>query len=121
MTRVLSLRLPAILERAIRNDAARCNKPVSNIVRLILEHSVGGHYSFSKLQDVQEFLDAKLDVRLPQELVLKLHAESERLQTSVSVYSRIILYAYYTKKLVFIKVGDDRYTLAENHDQTKSA
>ncbi len=120
MTTVVSLRVPAVLERVARNQAAQSRMPVSDIVRLILEHSVGGQYSFSALRDVEQCLDAKLDVRLPEELVSKLRSESARLGISVSVYSRIILYAYYTKRLVFVEIGD-HYTLAENHDQTKSA
>jgi hypothetical protein len=120
MTKVVSLRLPAALERAIRQNAAQSKMPASDIVRLVLIHALGGQFSFSALPDAQQFLDAKLDVRLPEELVSNLRAESERLRISVSVYSRIILYAYYTKRLVFIETGD-RYTLAENHEQTKSA
>jgi predicted DNA binding CopG/RHH family protein len=120
MTRVISLRLPAVLERAVRNHAAQSRMPVPDIVRLILEHSLGGQYRFSELRAVEQSLDAKLDVRLPEDLVAKLRGESARLGISVSVYSRVILYAYYTKRLVFIEIGD-RYTLAENHDQTKSA
>ena len=94
--------------------------PASDIVRLILMHAPDGQYSFAALPDVQQYLDAKLDIRLPEDLVSKLRAESERLRISVSVYSRIILYAYYTKRLVFVEIGDC-YTLAENHDQKKSA
>ena len=84
-------------------------------------HAPDGQFSFSALSDVQNYLDAKLDIRLPEELVSRLRAEAERLRVSLSVYSRVILYAYYTKRLVFVDLGGDRYTLAENHDQTKSA
>jgi predicted HicB family RNase H-like nuclease len=121
MTKVLSIRIPPALERAIHSNAARSNMPVADIVRLILMHAPGGQYSFSALRDVREYLDAKLDVRLPEELVSRLRAEAERLRISVSVYSRIVLNAYYAKRLVFVETGDDRYTLAENHEQTKSA
>jgi hypothetical protein len=120
MTKVVSIRVPSVLERAIRNNAARSNMLVADIVRLILMHAPGGQFSFSDLPDVQQYLDAKLDVRLPEEIVLQLRAESERLRVSLSVYSRIILYAYYTKRLAFVEIGD-RYTLAENYEQTKSA
>jgi hypothetical protein len=120
MTKVVSIRMPAVLERAIRNNATRSNMLVANIVRLILMHAPGGQFSFSQLPDVQQYLDAKLDVRLPEELVSQLRAESARLSISLSVYSRIILYAYYRKQLVFVEIGD-RYTLAENHEQKKSA
>jgi hypothetical protein len=120
MTSVISLRLPAALDRAIRGNATNSRMRVADIVRLILEHSIGGQYSFSELRDVPLSLDSKLDVRLPQEIVAKLRAESQRLNISISVYSRVILYAYYTKRLVFVEIGG-RYTLAENHDQKKSA
>jgi hypothetical protein len=120
MTKVVSIRIPCILERAIRGHAARSRMAVFHIVWLILEHSLGSQYSFSALRDAPQSLDAKLDVRLPEEVVSKLRAESERLRISVSVYSRMILYAFYTKRLVFVEIGD-HYTLAENHDQTKSA
>jgi len=120
MTKVVSLRLPAGLERVISSNADQSRMSVPNIVRLILEHSLDGQYRFSALRDVERDLDAKLDLRSPEELVLKLRTESERLGISLSVYCRIILYAYYTKRLVFIEIGD-RYTLAENHEQKKSA
>jgi hypothetical protein len=120
MTKVVSIRMPAALERTIRGHSPHSKMPVSDVVRLILMHAPGGQYSFSRLPDVQQHLDAKLDVRLPAELVSQLRAEAERLRVSVSVYSRVILYAYYMERLVFVEIGD-RYTLAENHEQTKSA
>ena len=120
MTRVISFRLPSALERAIQNRAIQSKMLVPDTVRLILQHAVDGQFRFSALQDAPQALDAKFDVRLPSELVARIHAEAERLKVSISVYSRIILYAYYTKRLVFIQIGG-RYTLAENHDQKKSA
>jgi len=120
MTKVVSIRMSSALERSIRGNADWAKMPASDIVRLILMHAPDGQYSFAALSDVQEYLDAKLDVRLPEDLVSKLRAQSERLRISVSVYSRIILYAYYTKRLAFVEIGGC-YTLAENHDQTKSA
>ena len=120
MTKVLSLRLPGVLERAIRTSSVQSRMSVSDAVRWILEHAVGGQYSFSALRDVPQCLDAKLDVRLPEQLMARVRAESERLRISVSVYSRVILYAYYTNRLNLIEIGG-RYTLAENHDQTRSA
>jgi hypothetical protein len=120
MTKVVSIRMSAALERSIRGNAGWAKMPVSNIVRLILMHAPGGQYSFAALPDVQDYLDAKLDVRLPEDLVSTLRVESERLGISVSVYSRIILNTYYMKRLVFVEIGD-HYTLAENYDQTKSA
>jgi len=120
MTKVLSIRMPSGLERSIRHNADWARMTASDIVRLILMHARGGQFSFSQLPDFQQYLDAKLDVRLPEEIVSQLRAESERLRVSLSVYSRIILDAYYSKRLVFLDIGD-RYTLAANHEQTKSA
>ena len=120
MTKVLSLRLPSALENAIRIHADRLHKIVPAVVCSILEHSIGGQFTFSTLPDVPQSLDGKLDVRLPAEFVAKLHAEAKRLGASISVYSRVILYTFYTKRLVFVQIGG-RYTLAENHGQTKCA
>jgi len=120
MTAVISLRLPAALERTVRGHAVHSKMTVPEIVRVILMHAPDGQYDFSVLPDVPQRLDAKLDVRLPEELVSRLRAESERLRISVSVYSRVLLYAYYTKRLILVEIGE-RYTLAENHDQKKSA
>lgn len=120
MSGVVSIRMPSGLERLIRLNAAHSHMLVSDVPRLILEHALCGQYSFSALQDVPEFLEAKLDIRLSDELISRLRTESQRLRVSVSVYIRTILYAYYTKRLVFIETGEC-YTLGENHDQTKSA
>ena len=65
MTKVLSIRMPSVLERAIRHNADQSRMPTSNIVRLILMHGPGGQFSFSALPDVQQYFDAKLDIRLP--------------------------------------------------------
>jgi hypothetical protein len=120
MTKVVSIRVPSVLERAIRANADRSRMLVSEIARLILEHAVCGRYDFSGLPDAQEILDAKLDIRLVDELVSTLRVESERQQVFISVYIRKTLYAYYTKRLVFVE-RDGHYTLEENHDQTKGA
>lgn len=113
MTTVVSIRVPSALERAVRANASRSRMLASQIVRLILEHSLCGQYDFAGLPDSQEVWDAKLDVRLAGELVSKLRVESERLRVSVSVYIRTILYAYYTKRLAFVE-REGHYTLEEN-------
>jgi len=46
MTKVISIRMPSILERAVRTQAARSNMLVADIVRLILMHAPGGQFSF---------------------------------------------------------------------------
>jgi len=120
MTKVVSIRMPGALERVIRNHAAQSKMPASDIVRLILMHAPDGQFNFSALPDFQQFLDAKFDVRLPEEIVAKLRVAAEQLGVPISVYSRVILYAYYKRRLVLVDLGE-RYTLAENHDQKKSA
>jgi hypothetical protein len=120
MTNVLSLRLPAALERAICNHAAKSHTTVVRVVLWVLECALDGQFSFSALPDPRRLLDAKLDIRLPAGLVTRIRAESQRLNVSVSVYSRVILFACYTGRLVAVEIGG-RYTLAENHEQKKSA
>jgi len=93
---------------------------VANLVCQIMESALVGKFNFSALPDIPQALDDKLDVRLPAELVARIHAESERLKTSISVYSRTILFGYYTARLIEVEIGG-RYTLAENHEQEKSA
>jgi len=103
------------LKQAVRLNAVRSRMTASSISGVILEHSLGAQYSSSALRDSNEFLDAKLDIRLPDDLVAKLRMEAKRIGVSVSVYIRRILYAYYAKRLVFVE-SEGRYTLEENHD-----
>ena len=120
MTSVISLRLPATLGRILGQNAAQSNVTVPDAVRWILAHALDSQFSFSALPDPCRVLDAKLDIRLPSELVARVRTESQRLNVSISVYSRVILFAYFTKRLVVVDIGG-RYTLAENHEQKKSA
>jgi len=118
---VLSVRVPKTVEQAVRANAVRSRMAVADIVRLILLHSVDGQFNFSKLVDPPQYLGGKLDVRLTSELVSQVRREASRFGVSVSVYSRVILNAYYTKRLVFVDLGKDRYTLATNREQPNVA
>lgn len=120
MTSVISVRVSAALERTIRQNAADSNMTVPSVVRWILQHALDSQFTFSALPDPQWVLDAKLDVRLPSELVARVHREAQGLNISVSVYSRVILLAFYTKRLIIVEIGGVT-RLAENHAQTKSA
>jgi hypothetical protein len=120
MTSVISLRLPSALARTIYQNAMRSNATVAGAVCWILAHALDSQFSFSTLPDPRRVLDTKLDVRLPSELVARIRTEAQRLNVSVSVYSRVILFAYFTKRLVVIDIGG-RYTLAKNHAEKKSA
>jgi hypothetical protein len=120
MTRVISLRMSAALERTIRQNAANSNMTVPAVVCWILQHALDSQFTFSSLPDLRGILDAKLDVRLPSELVARIRTESERLNVSISAYSRVILLAIYTKRLIILEIGGVT-RLAENHAQKKSA
>ena len=120
MTKIISIRVPPALEHAIRRNAIRSNMPISTIARLILEHSLCGTFNFAVLRDTTDYLDAKLDIRLSDQLISRLRVQCEQLTLRVSVYIRIILYAYYSKRIVFVD-KDGRYTLEENHDKKASA
>jgi hypothetical protein len=89
MTKVISLRLPNALAAIVRQNAERSIVPVANFVGVILEHSLNGAFNLAHLPDVCP-LDGKLDIRLPEQLVLNVHEASKRIGKSVSVYSRII-------------------------------
>jgi hypothetical protein len=120
MTRVVSIRLPTALERTIRLHASRAQAQPSHLAAWVLSHALRGQYSFAALRDCPESLDAKLDIRIAEELISTVRSESARTGVLVSVYIRTILHAYYKRRLIFIKTGK-RYTLVANDDQTKSS
>jgi hypothetical protein len=120
MSSVISIRLSAALERTIRQNAADSNMTVPAVVRWILQHALDSQFTFSALPNPRWVLNAKLDVRLPSELVARVYQESQRLNISISVYSRVILLAIYTKRLIIVDIGGVT-RLAENYAQKKSA
>ena len=67
---VVSIRVPSAVERAVRANAIRSRMQDSQIVGFILEHSLCGDYNFGEMPDAQEFLDSKLDIRLPDSVPL---------------------------------------------------
>lgn len=113
-TTVISTRVPSALMQFIRANADRSRMQTPQIVRTILEYSLCGRYEFRGLADAPEFLGAKLDIRMPDELVSNLRVRCARLQIPVSVYVRTILYSYYAKRLVFVERNGE-YTLEENN------
>ncbi len=80
MTQVISLRLPSVLERAIRSNAVNSKMRVADCICLILECAVNSDLRLSELPDTPQSLDCKLDVRLPAELVARVRTESSRFQ-----------------------------------------
>jgi hypothetical protein len=79
-----------------------------------------GTFEFGQLPRTRDFLDAKLDLRLSDELIANLRSHSKHLDVSISVYVRTILYAYYSKRLVF-KDRDGRYRLEKNDEYKPTA
>jgi len=120
MTGVLSVRLPASLESTVRLHAARAQASPSRLVSWVLGHAIHGRFNFMALKDPPQSLEAKLDIRMAEDLISAVRNESDRMEVLVSVYIRTILYAYYTRRLILLKEGE-RYTLVANDDQTKSS
>ncbi len=117
MTRVVSIRMPEVLARAVRGNATRSEMPISELVRWFLGHVLEDGCNVFELSDPTGCLDSKLDIRLSDETLSQIRSQCEGLNLSVSTYLRIVLYAYYTRRLVFAETGD-RYTLVTNDDQT---
>jgi hypothetical protein len=117
VTRVVSIRAPEILTRAVRLNATRSQVPISQLVSWLLGHVLEDGCDLSRLEDTEKPADAKLDIRLTHEMVSRIRAVCDPHRVRVSVCIRAILYAYYTRRLVFVQAGD-RYKLVANYDQT---
>jgi hypothetical protein len=108
--------MPETLGRAVRLNAMRSEMSISQLVAWLLGHVLEDGCDLSSVSDAPEPSDSKLDVRLPNEMISRLGLLCEPRRIPLSVCIRAILYAYYTRRLIFIEAGD-RYTLVANHDQ----
>jgi len=117
MTRVVSIRLPELLSRTIRLHASRSETSTSDLIGWLLGHLLADRPIITELSDVTDHSDSKIDIRLSHDAISRLLLLSRQRRLALSVYIRAILYAYYTKRLVFIHTGS-RYTLVANHDKT---
>lgn len=111
-TPIVSCRLPATVDRALRSSAANARWALSDTVNWLLTYSFANADLLRSLNDSIEQLNSKLDARVPPQTVEQLKIASEKLGISPSVYIRKLLYHFYiTRKLRYLKV-DGRYTLA---------
>jgi hypothetical protein len=99
------------------SNATRSEMPVSELISWLFRHVLDDACEISALSDCSEALDAKVDIRLSVDTIARLRPACTRLRLSLSAYMRIVLYGYYTQKLIFVQEGG-RYTLVANHDQT---
>jgi hypothetical protein len=111
-TRVMSIRLPVSVERAVRASAKNARMSVSSAALWLLLNSLTGIEQLRGLSDCSEMLNAKLDIRIPFRTFEQLKLTAQTLGISISVYTRIILYHFYVSKRVSYTRSGDRYTLA---------
>jgi hypothetical protein len=102
--------MPEILVVAVKRNAIRSEISTSDLVQWLIAHALDDSCDISELSDAQGAYDAKLDIRLPEEKFARLRSLCKQSGRPVSVYIRILLYAYYSQKLVF-REASGRYTL----------
>jgi len=115
-THVISLRLPSAVNVALARSAASVGLSVPDGLDWLLQYSFANCSLLAPLADCPDFLDAKLDVRIPLATSEQLKLAAGRLGIPVSVYIRKLLYHFYvTKSLKYVQ-SDSHYTLAGRHD-----
>src|SRR5437773_4092014 len=116
MTITVSFRMPQVLVRAVRDDAAERRMSVSACVAWLLDIALQDELDLSALPDTRERLDGKVDCRLPGEILSRLRPVCKQFRVSPSVYIRTLMYAGFTRRLRLEQVKG-RYKLVANHDQ----
>jgi hypothetical protein len=116
MTKIVSIRMPEVLARAVRDDAEERQMSVSAFVAWILDIALQAALDLSALPDAQERLDGKIDCRLPAEILSRLRPVCRQFRVPSSVYIRTLMYAGHTQRLTLVQAGCG-YTLVANHDQ----
>jgi hypothetical protein len=115
-THVISVRLPAPLNAALRASAADARLSVSEALDWLVRNSIENCELLRGLTDSSERRSSKVDVRIRVQTLQQLQAASQKLQVSISVYTRRLLYHYYiTKRVLYVQSGG-HYTLAVRHD-----
>jgi hypothetical protein len=115
-TRVVSLRLPAVIVAALKQTAAYNRVSTSGALGWLLRSSLGNFELLRGLQDCSEYYGAKLDARIPLTTFEPLGAATTQMGMTITVYIRKLLYHFYvTKRLKYIQ-SEGRYTLAYRHD-----
>jgi len=116
MTKIVSIRMPEVLAREVREDAEQRQVSVSAFVTWILDIALQAGLDLSTLPDARERLDGKIDCRLPAEIVSRLRPVCRQFNVPLSVYIRTLMYAGHTQRLTLEKAMCG-YTLVANHDQ----
>jgi len=115
-SRIISLRLPSKVIVALTRSAENARWSVSTGLDCLLRNSFEHGELLQPLPDCREFLDAKLDVRIPITTSEQIKSRAGQLGMSISVYIRKLLYHFYITKNVKYVVCNGHYTLAGSHD-----
>jgi hypothetical protein len=115
-THVISLRLLAAVDAALRASALDARLSASEALDWLLRKSFGNSDSLRALADCPRPWNAKLDGRIQRQTSHQLKLAAEELSISVSAYSRRLLYHYYITKRVSYPESDGHYTLVVRHD-----
>jgi hypothetical protein len=116
MKRPVSIRMPEDLGRGLRQLAAKRQMSVSQLVAWVLGIALRSNVDFSSLPDAQGWLTAKIDCRLPNDIISQLRPVCKGLGVSPSVYIRTLMFAGQTGRLAIREFGG-AYTLVANHEQ----
>ena len=117
VTRIVSIRLPAVLADEFRTDAKDNGMSLSYALELFLRFSFEEAKAICKLEDCPGNWDSKVDVRLPTQSFDRLKATCRQHGIPVSTYVRLVLHHFYsTDKLRRVQQGN-RYKLAVHHDE----
>lgn len=115
-THVISLRLPSAVDAALARSAAQVGLSIPDGLDWLLGYSFANCSLLGPLADCPDFLDAKLDVRIPIATSEQLKTASNQLGIPVSVYIRKLLYHFYVTKNLKYVPSNGHYTLAGRHD-----
>jgi hypothetical protein len=115
-THVISLRLPAPVDVALRASAVDARLSVSAALDWLLRNSVENFELLRGLADCSERRRSKLDARIQIQTLERVSGACQRLGISISVYTRRLLYHFYVTKRVSYPQSNGHYTLAVRHD-----
>ena len=115
-THVVSLRLPSIVNAALARSAAQVGLSVPDGLDWLLRYSFANCSLLGPLADCPDFLDTKLDVRIPITTSQQLKSASDQLGIPASVHIRKVLYHFFVTKTLKYVPSNGHYTLAGRHD-----
>lgn len=115
-SRVVSLRLPSLVNAVLARSAADAGMSVSGGLDWLLRNSFSNCQLLARMPDCPDMLDAKLDVRIPVSTGEQLKSAAGQLGIPISVYMRKLLYHFYVTKNLGYMQSNGHYTLAGRHD-----